>query len=98
MDATTSAGIAATWCPARTAGRRGRRDRVGQLLLVGKLMRSHIARGQLQRLLKANTDLTQQVHDLTQKVHLLTEQLCRTSGIELTAVGAEGAPQPDPAT
>jgi uncharacterized membrane protein len=31
-------------------------------------------------LLKANTDLTQQVHDLTQKVHVLTEHLCSTAG------------------
>jgi uncharacterized membrane protein len=35
----------------------------------------------IDQLLKANTDLTQQVHDLTEKVHTLTEHLCRTSGV-----------------
>ena len=35
----------------------------------------------IDNLLKANTDLTQQVHDLTEKVHALTEHLCRTSGV-----------------
>jgi uncharacterized membrane protein len=35
----------------------------------------------IDKLLQANTDLTQQVHDLTEKVHNLTEHLCRTSGV-----------------
>jgi uncharacterized membrane protein len=35
----------------------------------------------IDKLLQANTDLTQQVHDLTNKVHVLTEHLCNTSGI-----------------
>jgi len=35
----------------------------------------------IDKLLQANTDLTQQVHDLTQKVHTLTEHLCTTSGL-----------------
>ena len=35
----------------------------------------------IDNLLKANTDLTQQVHDLTEKVHALTEHLCKTSGV-----------------
>jgi uncharacterized membrane protein len=35
----------------------------------------------IDKLLQANTDLTQQVHDLTQKVHLLTEHLCSSSGL-----------------
>jgi uncharacterized membrane protein len=34
----------------------------------------------IDELLRANTDLTQQVHDLTQKVHALTQQLCRGVG------------------
>ena len=44
----------------------------------------------IDKLLQANTDLTQQVHDLTQKVHVLTEHLCGTSGI--------GSPAPHPLT
>jgi uncharacterized membrane protein len=35
----------------------------------------------IDKLLQANTDLTQQVHDLTQKVHVLTEHLCSSSGM-----------------
>jgi uncharacterized membrane protein len=35
----------------------------------------------LDKLLQANTDLTQQVHDLTEKVHVLTEHLCKSSGV-----------------
>ena len=35
----------------------------------------------MDKLLQANTNLTQQVHDLTEKVHVLTEHLCNTSGI-----------------
>ena len=35
----------------------------------------------IDNLLKANTDLTQQVHDFTEKVHALTEHLCKTSGV-----------------
>ena len=35
----------------------------------------------IDKLLQANTDLTQQVHDLTQKVHTLTEHLCSTAGM-----------------
>ena len=34
----------------------------------------------IDKLLQANTDLTQQVHDLTQKVHVLTEHLCNPTG------------------
>ena len=34
----------------------------------------------IDKLLQANTSLTQQVHDLTEKVHKLTEHLCNTSG------------------
>jgi uncharacterized membrane protein len=34
----------------------------------------------IDELLRANTDLTQQVHDLTQKVHALTQQLCHSPG------------------
>jgi uncharacterized membrane protein len=34
----------------------------------------------IDELLRANTDLTQQVHDLTQKVHALTQQLCHMPG------------------
>ena len=34
----------------------------------------------IDKLLQANTDLTQKVHDLTQKVHVLTEQLCHIVG------------------
>ena len=30
-------------------------------------------------LLRANTELTQQIHDLTQKVHTLTQQLCKSA-------------------
>jgi uncharacterized membrane protein len=34
----------------------------------------------IDQLIRANTDLTQQVHDLTVKVHALTQQLCRADG------------------
>jgi uncharacterized membrane protein len=52
----------------------------------------------IDKLLQANTDLTQQVHDLTRKVHLLTEHLCKISGIELTGVGTEITSPSDPVT
>jgi uncharacterized membrane protein len=34
----------------------------------------------IDKLLQANTDLTQQIHDLTEKVHTLTEHLYNSSG------------------
>jgi len=43
----------------------------------------------IDKLLQANTDLTQQVHDLTQKVHSLTELLCTTSGVGQRGVGSQ---------
>ena len=43
----------------------------------------------IDKLLQANTDLTQQVHVLTQKVHELTEHLCTTSGVALKGVGSQ---------